>query len=135
MSDRMPKPSVPVSPEDVIADARFAVSSALRDWIHGTALSECNAGADTCPDWPLAAEVRDIAFEALARAGFVVVPSEPTDDDIDAAARAARRIHSSGGVDLPAPLEAAVVLHWRRNAVAALDAFLAPYRSTEDPNG
>jgi hypothetical protein len=35
----------------------------LRDWIHETPLSLCNAGADTCPDWELAEALADAIRE------------------------------------------------------------------------
>lgn len=46
-------------------DERFVVASAIRDWIHEQSWSLCNAGADECPDWPKAMEIRDVAFGAL----------------------------------------------------------------------
>lgn len=46
-------------------DERFEVAAALRDWIHEQPWSECGPGADTCPDWPKAFEIRDIALGAL----------------------------------------------------------------------
>lgn len=49
-------------------DERFAVASAIRDWIHEQPWSECGPWADTCPDWPKAFEIRDVALEALDRA-------------------------------------------------------------------
>lgn len=45
----------------------------LRDWIHETPMSLCNAGADTCPDWDLASvlaeaiEERDTVFAEPSR--------------------------------------------------------------------
>ena len=45
---------------------RFAVASALRDWIHEQSFSQCGIGSDTCPDWPMAKEIRDVALQALS---------------------------------------------------------------------
>jgi hypothetical protein len=47
-------------------DQRFEVATAIRDWIHEQSFSQCNAGSDTCPDWPMAYEIRDIALGALS---------------------------------------------------------------------
>ena len=46
-------------------DVRFKVAGAIRDWIHGQPFSQCGPGVDTCPDWSLAFEIRDVALAAL----------------------------------------------------------------------
>jgi hypothetical protein len=43
------------------------ISEAIRDWIHEQPWSLCDAGADTCPDWDKAYEIRDVVFTKLAR--------------------------------------------------------------------
>jgi hypothetical protein len=47
--------------------SRDAIAGVLRDWIHTTPLSLCNASVDTCPDWDLAYEVAD---KIVARAAL-----------------------------------------------------------------
>lgn len=44
---------------------RFRVAEAARDWIHHQPFSECGPGADTCPDWPMAAEITKVVLAAL----------------------------------------------------------------------
>lgn len=53
---------------EITDDERFAVASALRDWLHRQPFSECNMGCDTCADWPRAKEIRDVALDALVLA-------------------------------------------------------------------
>lgn len=53
--------------EPFTEDERFAVAVALRDWIHKQPFSQCGVSADTCPDWPLAFEIRNVALDTLAR--------------------------------------------------------------------
>jgi hypothetical protein len=47
---------------------RDALASAFRDWIHESPLTQCSIAADTCPDWPLAYELADIALRVRANA-------------------------------------------------------------------
>jgi hypothetical protein len=47
-------------------DEKFVVAAALRDWIHEQPFSQCGIGSDTCPDWPMAKEIRDVALQALS---------------------------------------------------------------------
>ena len=49
----------------VESDARFAAAEAIRDWIHEQPFSLCNMGSDTCPDWPMAFAIRDVALAAI----------------------------------------------------------------------
>lgn len=51
------------------ADERFEVAAAIRDWIHEQPWSLCNMGSDTCPDWRLAYEIRDLALAPLEPRG------------------------------------------------------------------
>lgn len=69
-------------------DERFAVACALRDWIHGQSFSQCGPGVDTCPDWPLAFEIRDVA---LARLAALPDPEVERLRKIEAAAREFQR--------------------------------------------
>lgn len=49
----------------VESDARFAAAEAIRDWIHEQPFSICaTTNMDTCPDWPMAFAVRDLALDA-----------------------------------------------------------------------
>lgn len=49
-------------------DVRFEIAAIIRDWIHTQPWSLCGPGADTCPDWEAAFEIRDMVLEALDRA-------------------------------------------------------------------
>lgn len=51
---------------DLTPQERGRVQKALRDWLHETPLSRCDGGSDTCDTWPLAYEVADLVFAALA---------------------------------------------------------------------
>ncbi len=62
-----------ISSRSFTDDERFAVAEALRDWIHKQPFSQCNMGADTCPDWPLAFEIRDVALGALEPSNVVPI--------------------------------------------------------------
>lgn len=44
---------------------RLQLEVALRDWIHTQPWSLCDPGADTCPDWDKAFEIRDVVLGAL----------------------------------------------------------------------
>jgi hypothetical protein len=44
---------------------RHAMASHFRDWVHESPMSQCNAGADVCPDWPLAYDLADLALAVL----------------------------------------------------------------------
>lgn len=47
-------------------DERFAVAIVLRDWIHTRPeLKQCDRGSDTCDDWPLAFEIRNLVANRL----------------------------------------------------------------------
>lgn len=48
-----------------VEKARWAAASAIRDWIHEKPFSICaSTNMDTCPDWPMAFEIRDVALGA-----------------------------------------------------------------------
>jgi hypothetical protein len=34
----------------------------LREWVHESPMTQCDAGADTCPDWGLAFELARLAL-------------------------------------------------------------------------
>src|SRR4051812_18377625 len=45
--------------------ARTQLADAFRDWVHESELSKCSPSVDTCPDWPLAYELADIALSVI----------------------------------------------------------------------
>lgn len=57
--------AVPEGPGEPSEAQRTQIAGVLRDWIHETPMSQCDAGSDTCPDWPLAYEVADRVCAAL----------------------------------------------------------------------
>lgn len=44
-----------------------ALAERLRDWIHETPLSRCDAGSDTCEDWLLANELATMVVEVVRK--------------------------------------------------------------------
>jgi hypothetical protein len=51
---------------------RRVMADVIRDWIHTTPLSQCNAGSDECPDWPMAFALADLINAQLEQSGRVV---------------------------------------------------------------
>jgi hypothetical protein len=51
---------MPEQPTELtLEQERDRLAAVIRDWIHEQPFSECNMGADTCPDWPLTYELTD----------------------------------------------------------------------------
>ena len=97
-------------------------NAALLDAIE-TALIEAN---DAFKGWP---ELASAALRAVADAGFVIVPREPTDKMVEAAAKeyARQDARINGGLGADAVSEVLVERHWRlyaKNARAVFEAML-----------